>query len=64
MLNSPRSGLGVCVMNEKIYVMGGHSGSKYLNSVRTYDPKKDTWTDAPSMTIARCYMAAVSLWSR
>ena len=64
MLESPRSGLGVCVMNGKIYVMGGHSGSKYLSSVREYDPKKDTWTDAPSMTIPRCYMAAVSLWSR
>ena len=64
MLDSPRTGLGVCVMGENIYVLGGHNGSKYLSTVKTYDPKKDKWDDAPPMMNARCYMAAVPIWLR
>lgn len=64
MMNSPRTGLGVCTMNKKIYVMGGHDGSKYLSSVQCYDPKHDIWKEVASMNNARSYMATVSLWLR
>jgi N-acetylneuraminic acid mutarotase len=39
----PRDGFGISVINEKIYVIGGFSGSAVVNTVYVYDPKKDVW---------------------
>ena len=30
-LNTPRSGLGVAVLDGKLYAVGGHDGTSYLN---------------------------------
>lgn len=30
-INTPRSGVGVAVLDGKIYAVGGHDGSTYLN---------------------------------
>jgi len=41
-----------CVVNDKIYVIGGYNGS-YLDSVEEYDPATDTWTTKTVMPTAR-----------
>lgn len=40
----PRQNFKVVVMNNKIYAIGGHDGSKCLNKVEEYNPKTNQWT--------------------
>jgi N-acetylneuraminic acid mutarotase len=52
-----RSGLGVAVVDGKIYVIGGFNGSNYLGTNEMYDPAIDTWTTKQSMPTARLEFA-------
>jgi len=61
---TPRCLLDVCVVNEKIYVIGGHSGKApikiALQAVEEYDPMTDSWTaKAPLPEPTVCLAAAV-----
>lgn len=38
-----RIGAEACVVNNKIYLIGGASGGKATNSVEVYDPDTDRW---------------------
>ena len=33
-----RGGVGVSALGGRLYAVGGHDGSNYLNSVESYDP--------------------------
>ena len=61
-MSSPRTGLGVTVLMNDIYVLGGHDGSRYLKSCYKYNPRKDFWTEVSEMNSARCYMAISDAW--
>jgi len=44
-MHEARGGLGVAVVNDKIYAIGGYNGSgPYLATNEEYDPATDTWT--------------------
>jgi N-acetylneuraminic acid mutarotase len=47
-----RSGLGVAVVDGKIYAIGGYNGS-YLATNEMYDPTTNTWTTKQPMPTAR-----------
>ena len=47
-----RTGLGVAVVNEKIYAIGGY-GDGYLNINEEYDPATNTWTTREPMPTPR-----------
>ena len=49
-----RSGLGVAVVEGKIYAIGGKNGS-YLSVNEMYDPGTDTWTAKQPMPTARSF---------
>jgi N-acetylneuraminic acid mutarotase len=51
-----RSGLGVAVVNGKIYAIGGYNGS-YLGTNEEYDPATDTWTTKAPMPTPRSSFA-------
>jgi N-acetylneuraminic acid mutarotase len=44
-----RSGLGVAVVDGKIYAMGGYVNSRFSNLNEMYDPKTDTWITRTQM---------------
>jgi N-acetylneuraminic acid mutarotase len=48
-----RSGVGVAVVEGKIYAIGGSNGTHRLNVNEMYDPATDTWTTKKSMATAR-----------
>jgi len=50
-----RTWVGGCVLDEKIYVVGGAtSTSSVTSAVEMYDPMADTWTRMADMPSARC----------
>jgi N-acetylneuraminic acid mutarotase len=51
-MHMARSGLGVAVVNGKIYAIGGSSGG-FVNTNEEYDPETDTWTLKAPMPTAR-----------
>ena len=40
-MSCARGGVGVASLGGKIYAVGGHDGTNYLNSVEAYDPLMD-----------------------
>jgi kelch-like protein 1/4/5 len=43
-MSTPRSTVGVAVLDGKLYAVGGRDGSSCLNSVECYDPHTNRWT--------------------
>lgn len=58
-----RSGLGVAVVDGKIYAIGGYNGS-YLNVNEMYDPETDTWTTKQPLLTARAWFAIAAYGGR
>jgi len=50
-----RAGIGVAVVDEKIYAIGGHYWSNYLGTNEMYDPATNTWTTKTPMPTPRTY---------
>jgi N-acetylneuraminic acid mutarotase len=57
---TPRSGLSTCVVNEKIYAIGGAAvgGFDSLASVEAYDPATDSWVSKTPLPDSRAWFAA------
>ena len=43
-ISSPRDAVGVCILGDKLYAVGGYDGQQYLNEVESYDPQTNDWT--------------------
>lgn len=48
-----RSRVGVAVMHNKLYAIGGYNGSERLSTVEVYDPEARAWSTAASMNCKR-----------
>lgn len=57
---TPRTEFGVATINNKIYAIGGYSGS-VLRTVEEYDPATDTWTHKADMPTPRRQLIVVSV---
>lgn len=56
----PRGAAAACVLNGKIYVMGGAPRAR-LRDFAAYDPATDTWEQLPPMPTGREHLAAVAM---
>jgi hypothetical protein len=59
-LPTPRSGLGVGVVNDVLYAVGGSSVNGYESTVEAYDPASHTWTTKAPMPTGRSWLVAAS----
>ncbi|KAF5283175.1 hypothetical protein FQR65_LT02687 [Abscondita terminalis] len=48
-----RSQMGVAVLDDYLYVVGGNNKSQVLSSVERYSFRKGTWSTVPSMSVGR-----------
>lgn len=55
------TGVGSAIVDNHLYVVGGHSGSSYLNTVQRYDPISDSWLDSRGMMYCRCNFGLTAL---
>ncbi|GAB1606106.1 kelch-like protein 10 [Argonauta hians] len=48
---------GTCILDGFIYVIGGFDGIDYFNSVRSFDPVLQIWSEIAPMYYKRCYVS-------
>ncbi|CAO2586407.1 Kelch-like protein 28 [Lemmus lemmus] len=60
-LNIPRYEFGICVLDQKVYVIGGVTVRKHENSVECWDPDTNTWTSLERMNESRSTLGVVVL---
>lgn len=54
----PLSGYGLVAFEGQLFIFGGWDGTKYRDSVFSYDPTTDAWQEHTSMPTARAYPGA------
>lgn len=52
-LSMPRDAVGVCILGDKLYAVGGYDGQTYLNTMESYDPQTNEWTQ---VSVALCFV--------
>ncbi|XP_078268424.1 kelch-like protein 4 isoform X1 [Rhinoraja longicauda] len=52
-LSVPRDAVGVCLLGDKLYAVGGYDGQTYLNTVESYDSQNNEWTEEVPLKIGR-----------
>ena len=62
-MSSCRSGLGVAVIHDKIFAIGGHDGVHYLNIVEVFDPKIGEWHIKCHMMTSRAVAGVAVLFA-
>lgn len=45
-----RDAVGVCLLGDRLYAVGGYDGQVYLNTVEAYDPQTNEWTQVHTQT--------------
>lgn len=57
---TPRRLLGVAVLNDRVYAVGGAAGVTDSDLLEVYDPSTNTWSTRTSMKYARSALAAAA----
>ncbi|XP_077388451.1 kelch-like protein 4 isoform X2 [Festucalex cinctus] len=52
-LSVPRDAVGVCLLGDRLYAVGGYDGQSYLNTVESYDAQNNDWTEEVPLNIGR-----------
>jgi len=52
-LSIGRDAIGVCVLGEKLFAVGGYDGAGYLSLVEAYDSRENTWREVASLNTGR-----------
>ena len=43
-ISSPRDAVGVCLLGDRLYAVGGYDGQQYIKDVESYDPVSNEWS--------------------
>ncbi len=46
-----RDAVGVCLLGDRLYAVGGYDGQVYLNTVEAYDPQTNEWTQVNTYSL-------------
>lgn len=46
-----RDAVGVCLLGDRLYAVGGYDGQVYLNTVEAYDPQTNEWTQVNAYSL-------------
>lgn len=61
-MSRPRCGVGVAILGDSLYALGGHDGENYLKSAERYDILNDCWyQDVADMQSERTSIGVVAL---
>lgn len=62
-ISSPRDAVGVCLLGERLYAVGGYNGQQYLDEVEAYDPQSNEWRKVSSLLTGRAGACIVHIRS-
>lgn len=66
-LSVPRDAVGVCLLGDRLYAVGGYDGQTYLSTVESYDALNNEWTEvneSPHFRFIRKITMHVPLWRK
>lgn len=58
-----RDAVGVCLLGDRLYAVGGYDGQVYLNTVEAYDPQTNEWKQVLYADTCTAQQICVSLTS-
>jgi len=61
MITTRRNHTLALIPDNRLLIMGGHDGTKYLSSSEIYDISKGTFTQGPNMSTVRGHFSASTL---
>ncbi|XP_061440234.1 kelch-like protein 5 isoform X4 [Rhineura floridana] len=56
-----RDAVGVCLLGDRLYAVGGYDGQTYLNTVESYDPQTNEWTQVAPLCLGRAGACVVTV---
>ncbi|XP_069487891.1 kelch-like protein 5 isoform X2 [Ambystoma mexicanum] len=56
-----RDAVGVCLLGDKLYAVGGYDGQAYLNTVEAYDPQINEWAQVAPLCLGRAGACVVNV---
>ncbi|KAL4640339.1 kelch-like protein 5 [Arapaima gigas] len=56
-----RDAVGVCLLGDQLYAVGGYDGQVYLNTVETYDPQTNEWKQVAPLCLGRAGTCVVAV---
>ncbi|KAK6493626.1 kelch-like protein 5 isoform X2 [Huso huso] len=56
-----RDAVGVCLLGDRLYAVGGYDGQVYLNAVEAYDPQTNEWTQVAPLCLGRAGACVVAV---
>ncbi|KAM9398282.1 kelch-like protein 5 isoform 2-T2 [Salvelinus alpinus] len=56
-----RDAVGVCLLGDRLYAVGGYDGTVYLNTVEAYDPQTNEWTQVAPLCLGRAGACVVAV---
>ena len=62
-LQTGRSGVGVAILGDAIYSLGGYDGCNCLTSVERFDPGSESWRYTTPISVTRTFPSKVFLFS-
>ncbi|XP_061684716.1 kelch-like protein 5 isoform X2 [Syngnathoides biaculeatus] len=54
-----RDAVGVCLLGDRLYAVGGYDGHAYLRTVEAYDPQTNEWTQVAPLCVGRAGASVV-----
>uniref|UniRef100_A0A3Q3WKW8 BTB domain-containing protein n=1 Tax=Mola mola TaxID=94237 RepID=A0A3Q3WKW8_MOLML len=56
-----RDAVGVCLLGDRLYAVGGYDGQVYLTTVEAYDPQTNEWTQVAPLCVGRAGACVVAV---
>ncbi|CAL9700259.1 unnamed protein product [Knipowitschia caucasica] len=56
-----RDAVGVCLLGDRLFAVGGYDGQVYLNTVEAYDPQTNEWTQVAPLCLGRAGVCVVTV---
>ncbi|XP_068606667.1 kelch-like protein 5 [Brachionichthys hirsutus] len=56
-----RDAVGVCLLGDRLYAVGGYDGQVYLNTVEAYDPQTNEWAQVAPLCVGRAGACVVAV---
>ncbi|XP_034146895.1 kelch-like protein 5 isoform X1 [Esox lucius] len=56
-----RDAVGVCLLGDRLYAVGGYDGAVYLSAVEAYDPQTNEWAQVAPLCLGRAGACVVAV---